>query len=73
MLHTVADVLEELADQLASLGVELPPDSRPLRFGSWIGGDRDGNPNVTPAGHLRRCWFSSTGTPCATSARWSTT
>ena len=48
MLHTVADVLEELADQLASLGVELPPASRPLTFGSWIGGDRDGNPNVTP-------------------------
>ena len=27
MLHTVADVLEELADQLASLGVELPTES----------------------------------------------
>jgi phosphoenolpyruvate carboxylase len=48
MLHAVGNVLEELADQLASLGVELPPDARPLTFGSWIGGDRDGNPNVTP-------------------------
>ncbi len=48
MLHTVADVLEELADQLAGLGVHLPADARPLTFGSWIGGDRDGNPNVTP-------------------------
>jgi phosphoenolpyruvate carboxylase len=48
MLHAVGDVLEELADRLASLGVELPPDARPLTFGSWIGGDRDGNPNVTP-------------------------
>ncbi len=43
------DVLEELRDRLAPLGVDLPPDVRPLRFGSWVGGDRDGNPHVTPA------------------------
>ncbi len=43
------DVLEELRDRLATIGVELPPDVRPLRFGSWVGGDRDGNPHVTPA------------------------
>jgi phosphoenolpyruvate carboxylase len=42
------DVLEELRDRLATIGVELPPDVRPLRFGSWVGGDRDGNPHVTP-------------------------
>ena len=53
-LHTIAarvvpDLLAELDRALATIGVELPPDARPLRFGAWAGGDRDGNPNVTPA------------------------
>jgi phosphoenolpyruvate carboxylase len=43
------DVLEELRDRLAAIGVDLPAGVRPLRFGSWVGGDRDGNPHVTPA------------------------
>ncbi len=45
----LGDVLEEMRDRLADIGVALPLDSRPLRFGTWMGGDRDGNPNVTPA------------------------
>ena len=30
-----------------TLGERLPLDSSPIRFASWMGGDRDGNPNVT--------------------------
>jgi phosphoenolpyruvate carboxylase len=44
----VPDVLEQLVDELRRLGLDADPARPPLAFGSWIGGDRDGNPNVGP-------------------------
>ncbi|HEX2892999.1 MAG TPA: phosphoenolpyruvate carboxylase, partial [Marmoricola sp.] len=44
----VPDVLEVLRDDLSALGIGLPAEAQLLRFGTWMGGDRDGNPNVTP-------------------------
>ncbi len=43
------EVLEDVRFALADHGIESNPEHTPIRFGSWVGGDRDGNPNVTPA------------------------
>ena len=45
--NTVPEVLTELEQHLSKLDFAPTLDWRPLRFGTWIGGDRDGNPNVT--------------------------
>jgi len=51
LFETLPNIYEELADDFREAyggelcGHELP---RLFRFGSWIGGDRDGNPYVTP-------------------------
>jgi len=46
--EAVPDCLRELDDFLASkFDSSLPLDAKPIQFGSWMGGDRDGNPFVT--------------------------
>lgn len=46
-LHTMPPLLDDFRDELRQHGADLPDRAVPLRFGSWIGGDRDGNPFVT--------------------------
>ena len=45
--QTVPEVLNDFAKELKRINVEVPVTARPLSFGNWIGGDRDGNPNIT--------------------------
>jgi phosphoenolpyruvate carboxylase len=45
--QAVGEVLTDLDDAVRALGASFPADATPLRFGSWVGGDRDGNPNIS--------------------------
>jgi len=57
--HAVPQYLRSLdRAQRAATGGSLPLDAAPIRFGSWIGGDRDGNPNVTPEVTRQATWLA---------------
>ncbi len=48
--HAVPNVLRQTDRALLAVtGQCLPIEAAPIRFASWMGGDRDGNPNVTAA------------------------
>jgi phosphoenolpyruvate carboxylase len=49
LTDAMPEMLTELSELLGEHGVSLASQDAPIRFGSWIGGDRDGNPNVTAA------------------------
>ncbi|HEX9368869.1 MAG TPA: phosphoenolpyruvate carboxylase, partial [Vicinamibacterales bacterium] len=57
--YAVPEYLRSLDRTLAAVtGCGLPLDAAPIRFGSWIGGDRDGNPSITPEVTRRACLAS---------------
>jgi phosphoenolpyruvate carboxylase len=46
--NTVPQLVGEFEREARAVGFTVPDDARPLVLGSWVGGDRDGNPFVTP-------------------------
>lgn len=48
LFDAAGEVCRLLAEDFASVFGTPAPDITPLGFGSWVGGDRDGNPFVTP-------------------------
>jgi len=50
IISLLANIHEKIHREFARLGVDPQDDIDPfIHFGSWVGADRDGNPNVTPA------------------------
>lgn len=45
----VPQFMRHYEQQLLAAGLQVPQAHAPLRFSSWMGGDRDGNPRVTSA------------------------
>ena len=46
---TAAQAIENLYSALEERDIDTAALRSPLRFGTWVGGDRDGNPSVTAA------------------------
>ncbi|WP_423910948.1 phosphoenolpyruvate carboxylase [Candidatus Spongiihabitans sp.] len=63
MEHSLWDVVPRILRELDHAmhkvtGKRLPLEAVPIRFGSWMGGDRDGNPNTTPKITAQVCALS---------------
>ena len=56
--HAVPDYYRQMDQALKNVtGQTLPLDATPITFASWMGGDRDGNPFVTPETTQRAIWL----------------
>lgn len=57
--HAIPKLYRELDYQIGELGFKtLPILTTPIRFSSWMGGDRDGNPFVDPETTQKICQMS---------------